>query len=153
MAVTLGCAIQASLNHGSVFKEYDTESEVFRQSFRQFQYRQASGPREAFNNLWELCSQWLKPAVRSKEEILEQLVFEQFLSILPTEIETWVRLYRPENREKVLSLVEELQKELEGPVQQVRKDGGFSVIRKIVAEVAGTISDVWSQVLFTFFFC
>ncbi|XP_064134554.1 zinc finger protein 449-like [Loxodonta africana] len=118
MAVALGCAIQASLNQGSTLKEYDTECEVFRQRFRQFQYQQAAGPREAFNSLWELCSQWLKPTIHSKEEILELLVLEQFLTILPSEIETWVRLYRPENRERALALVEDLQRELEIPEQQ-----------------------------------
>ncbi|EPY76218.1 hypothetical protein CB1_001471003 [Camelus ferus] len=90
MAVALGCAIQASLNQGSVFQEYDTDCEVFRQRFRQFQYKEAAGPHEAFNKLWELCCQWLKPKMRSKEQILELLVLEQFLTILPTEIETWI---------------------------------------------------------------
>ncbi|XP_026948279.1 zinc finger protein 449 [Sagmatias obliquidens] len=119
MAVALGCAIQASLNQGSVFQEYDTDCEVFRQRFRQFQYKEASGPHEAFNKLWELCCQWLKPKMRSKEQILELLVLEQFLTILPTEIETWVREHCPENRERVVSLIEDLQRELEIPEQQL----------------------------------
>ncbi|XP_016078751.1 PREDICTED: zinc finger protein 449 [Miniopterus natalensis] len=119
MAVALGCAIQASLNQGSVFQEYDTDSEVFRQRFRQFQYKEAAGPHEAFNKLWELCCQWLKPKMRSKEQILELLVLEQFLTILPTEIETWVREHCPENRERVVSLIEDLQRELEIPEPQV----------------------------------
>lgn len=119
MAVALGCAIQASLNQGSVFQEYDTDSEVFRQRFRQFQYKEAAGPHEAFNKLWELCCQWLKPKMRSKEQILELLVLEQFLTILPTEIETWVREHCPENRERVVSLIEDLQRELEIPEPQI----------------------------------
>ncbi|XP_049622630.1 zinc finger protein 449 [Suncus etruscus] len=119
MAVALGCAIQASLNQGSVFQEYDTDCEVFRQRFRQFQYKEAAGPHEAFNKLWELCCQWLKPKMRSKEQILELLVLEQFLTILPTEIETWVREHYPENRERVVSLIEDLQRELEIPEQQL----------------------------------
>lgn len=119
MAVALGCAIQASLNQGSVFQEYDTDCEVFRQRFRQFQYKEAAGPHEAFNKLWELCCQWLKPKMRSKEQILELLVLEQFLTILPTEIETWVREHCPENRERVVSLIEDLQRELEIPEQQI----------------------------------
>ncbi|KAG8525033.1 Zinc finger protein 449, partial [Galemys pyrenaicus] len=117
MAVALGCAIQASLNQGSVFQEYDTDCEVFRQRFRQFQYKEAAGPHEAFNKLWELCCQWLKPKMRSKEQILELLVLEQFLTILPMEIETWVREHCPENRERVVSLIEDLQRELEIPEQ------------------------------------
>ena len=129
---------QASLNQGSVFQEYDTDCEVFRQRFRQFQYKEAAGPHEAFNKLWELCCQWLKPKMRSKEQILELLVLEQFLTILPTEIETWVREHCPENRERVVSLIEDLQRELEIPEQQVRKEVGILVIRpKEVARQLG----------------
>lgn len=128
MAVALGCAIQASLNQGSVLQEYDTDCEVFRQRFRQFQYTEAAGPHEAFNKLWELCCQWLKPKMRSKEQILELLVLEQFLTILPTEIETWVREHCPDNRERVVSLIEDLQRELEIPEPQVRKKCGVSVL-------------------------
>nr|XP_003420914.1 zinc finger protein 449 [Loxodonta africana]XP_010598729.1 zinc finger protein 449 [Loxodonta africana]XP_023395725.1 zinc finger protein 449 [Loxodonta africana] len=119
MAVALGCAIQASLNQGFMLEEYDTDCEVFRQRFRQFQYQEAAGPHEAFNKLWELCCQWLKPKMRSKEQILELLVLEQFLTILPSEIETWVREHCPENRERVVALIEDLQRELEIPEQQV----------------------------------
>lgn len=127
MAVALGRAIQASLNQGSVLQEYDTDCEVFRQRFRQFQYTEAAGPHEAFNKLWELCCQWLKPKMRSKEQILELLVLEQFLTILPTEIETWVREHCPDNRERVVSLIEDLQRELEIPEPQVRKNVGVSL--------------------------
>ncbi|KAK2501354.1 hypothetical protein MC885_020063, partial [Smutsia gigantea] len=118
MAVALGCAIQASLYQGSMFQEYDTDCEVFGQRFRQFQYKEAAGPHEAFNKLWELCCQWLKPKLCSKEQILELLVLEQFLTILPTEIETWVRELCPENRERILSLIEDLQRDLEVQEQQ-----------------------------------
>ncbi|XP_058147245.1 zinc finger protein 449-like [Dasypus novemcinctus] len=122
MAVILGCAIQASLNQGSMLQEYDSDCEVFRQRFRQFQYEEAAGPREAFNKLWELCWQWLQPHIRSKEQMLELLVLEQFLSILPTEIETWVRLYSPGRREKILALIDALERELEIPKKQVGRE-------------------------------
>ncbi|XP_058147280.1 zinc finger protein 449-like [Dasypus novemcinctus] len=119
MAMILGSAIQASLNQGSMLQQYDSDCEVFRQRFRQFQYKEAAGPREAFNKLWELCCQWLQPHIRSKEQMLELLVLEQFLRILPTEIETWARLYRPDKREKILALIEDLERELEIPKKQV----------------------------------
>lgn len=120
MSVAQGCAIQPSLNQGSVFQGYNPNSEVFRQRFRQFQYKEAAGPREAINTLRELCCQWLKPTMHSKEEILELLVLEQFLIILPLELETWVTEQYPENTERVVSLIEDLQRELEVPEQQVR---------------------------------
>ncbi|XP_037367791.1 zinc finger protein 449-like isoform X1 [Talpa occidentalis] len=119
MAVALGCAIQASLNQGSLSQEHDTDSEVFRQRFRQFQYREAAGPHEAFNKLWELCCQWLKPKMRSKEQILEQLVLEQFLSILPPEIETRVRSFGLRPTEMMLAFIEILEREMKTPERQI----------------------------------
>lgn len=57
--------------------------ETFRQRFRQFRYRDAAGPREAFRQLRELSRQWLRPDIRTKEQIVEMLVQEQLLAILP----------------------------------------------------------------------
>ncbi|XP_036273831.1 SCAN domain-containing protein 1 [Pipistrellus kuhlii] len=57
--------------------------EIFRQRFRQFRYRDAAGPREAFRQLRELSRQWLRPDIRTKEQIVEMLVQEQLLAVLP----------------------------------------------------------------------
>ncbi|XP_017729513.1 PREDICTED: zinc finger and SCAN domain-containing protein 30 isoform X1 [Rhinopithecus bieti] len=92
--------------------------EVFRQKFRQFSYSDSTGPREALSRLRELCCQWLRPEVHSKEQILELLMLEQFLAILPEELQAWVREHRPENGEEAVTMLEELEKELEEPRQQ-----------------------------------
>ncbi|KAK1337803.1 hypothetical protein QTO34_002438 [Cnephaeus nilssonii] len=57
--------------------------ETFRRRFRQFGYQDAPGPREALGRLRALCWQWLRPEVHSKRRILELLVLEQFLAVLP----------------------------------------------------------------------
>lgn len=57
--------------------------ETFRQRFRQFRYHDAAGPWEAFRQLRELSRQWLRPDIRTKEQIVEMLVQEQLLAILP----------------------------------------------------------------------
>ncbi|XP_045689194.1 SCAN domain-containing protein 1 [Phyllostomus hastatus] len=57
--------------------------ETFRQRFRQFRYQDAAGPREAFRQLRELSRQWLRPDIRTKEQIVEMLVQEQLLAIMP----------------------------------------------------------------------
>ncbi|XP_008953294.1 zinc finger protein with KRAB and SCAN domains 4 isoform X2 [Pan paniscus] len=61
-----------------------------RQRFRGFRYPEAAGPREALSRLRELCGQWLQPEMHSKEQILELLVLEQFLTILPGNLQSWV---------------------------------------------------------------
>nr|XP_016847405.1 PREDICTED: zinc finger protein 24 [Anolis carolinensis] len=60
-----------------------------RQRFRQFGLTKAQGPREACNHLWELCRLWLRPEKHSKEQMVELVVLEQFLAILPAEVQGW----------------------------------------------------------------
>lgn len=71
--------------------------ETFRLRFRQFRYQDAAGPREAFRQLRELSRQWLRPDVRTKEQIVEMLVQEQLFAILPAA----ARARRPRRRPDV----------------------------------------------------
>ncbi|CAD7683677.1 unnamed protein product [Nyctereutes procyonoides] len=96
-----------------------SESETFRRCFRQFCYEDVAGPHEAFSKLWELCCRWLKPEVRSKEQILELLVIEQFLTILPKKIQAWAQKQCPESGEEAVALVIHLEKEAGRLRQQV----------------------------------
>ncbi|XP_034841724.1 zinc finger protein with KRAB and SCAN domains 4-like isoform X2 [Mirounga leonina] len=65
-------------------------SENSRRRFRGFRYPEAEGPREALSRLRELCRRWLRPETHSKEQIVELLVLEQFLAILPGDLQAWV---------------------------------------------------------------
>lgn len=85
------------------------EAEASRQRFRGFCYQQVGGPREALTQLRELCRQWLRPEVHSKEQMLELLVLEQFLGALPPEIQAWVQGRQPGSPEEAAALVEGLQ--------------------------------------------
>uniref|UniRef100_F6W9F0 Zinc finger and SCAN domain-containing protein 20-like n=1 Tax=Monodelphis domestica TaxID=13616 RepID=F6W9F0_MONDO len=95
----------------------DPDSEASRQHFRQFQYEEFTQPHEVLFQLRELCHLWLKPEKRTKEQILELLVLEQFLSILPEKLQTWVWDQRPKNSEEAVTLVETWQKEPKIPDQ------------------------------------
>ncbi|KAM9047342.1 zinc finger protein 446 isoform 3-T3 [Megaptera novaeangliae] len=85
------------------------DPEAARQRFRGFCYQEVAGPREALARLRELCRQWLRPEVHSKEQMLELLVLEQFLGTLPPEIQAWVQGQQPGSPEEAAVLVEGLQ--------------------------------------------
>nr|XP_010960336.1 myeloid zinc finger 1 [Camelus bactrianus]XP_010960337.1 myeloid zinc finger 1 [Camelus bactrianus] len=94
---------------------WDPGPEAARLRFRHFHYEEAVGPREALARLRELCHQWLRPEVHSKEQMLELLVLEQFLGALPPEIQARVRGQRPSSPEEAAALVEGLRREPGGP--------------------------------------
>ncbi|XP_035869286.1 myeloid zinc finger 1 isoform X1 [Phyllostomus discolor] len=94
---------------------WDPGPEAARQCFWHFHYDEAAGPREALALLRKLCHQWLQPKVHSKEQMLELLVLEQFLSALPTEIQARVREQQPGSPEEAVALVEELRQKPGGP--------------------------------------
>ena len=102
--------------HGcSLQKNHPPVCEIFRLHFRQLCYHEMSGPQEALSRLRELCRWWLMPEVHTKEQILELLVLEQFLSILPGELRTWVQMHHPESGEEAVAVVEDFQRYVSGP--------------------------------------
>ncbi|XP_042539711.1 zinc finger protein with KRAB and SCAN domains 8-like isoform X3 [Dipodomys spectabilis] len=87
--------------------------ELFRQRFRQLCYQETLGPREALIQLRALCHQWLRPDLNTKEQILELLVLEQFLTILPEELRALVKEHQLENGEEVVTLLEDLERQID----------------------------------------
>uniref|UniRef100_A0A8D0E2H7 SCAN box domain-containing protein n=1 Tax=Salvator merianae TaxID=96440 RepID=A0A8D0E2H7_SALMN len=85
----------------------ETDSETEFQNFRQFSYQKAEGPRVNCSQLWALCHGWLKPERHTKEQIVELVVLEQFLMVLPPEMGQWVRKGRPKSCFQAVVLAEE----------------------------------------------
>ncbi|XP_036987708.2 zinc finger protein with KRAB and SCAN domains 4-like [Artibeus jamaicensis] len=111
-------------------------SERSRQRFRGFRYPEAGGPRRALRRLRELCRLWLRPETHSKEQMLELLVLEQFLRILPAGLRARVRERRPQSGEEAVAMLEDLQEPLAEPEPQ-----GLLQME----DVALTVSPAWAE--------
>ncbi|XP_006228173.1 neurotrophin receptor-interacting factor 1 isoform X1 [Rattus norvegicus] len=85
-----------------------TDTEALRQKFRHFQYEESAGPQKAVSRLRKLCHQWLQPNIRSKKQIIELLVFEQFLSALPEKFRVWLESQHPEDCRAAVALLENM---------------------------------------------
>ncbi|XP_053145230.1 uncharacterized protein LOC128342206 isoform X4 [Hemicordylus capensis] len=79
------------------------QMETLRQLFRQFRYQEVEDPRRIYGQLRELCHQWLKPEKHTKEQILDLLILEQFLAILPQDIQSRIRSWDLETSSQIVA--------------------------------------------------
>ncbi|XP_032998157.1 zinc finger protein 202-like [Lacerta agilis] len=110
-------------------------TETQRQRFRLFCYQEAEGPGELCDRLHELCREWLKPEKRTKEQILELVILEQFLAVLPPAMQSWVRDGSPATCSQAVVLAEDFL------MRQRKAEGWEGQALGTLAEVVVSLSE------------
>uniref|UniRef100_A0AAR2IUF1 SCAN box domain-containing protein n=1 Tax=Pygocentrus nattereri TaxID=42514 RepID=A0AAR2IUF1_PYGNA len=68
--------------------------------FRALEVYPGETPRELYVRLKELFSKWVRPEQKSVKEISEMMILEQFLRMVNTEMEVWIKERNPKTAEE-----------------------------------------------------
>ncbi|XP_078020631.1 uncharacterized protein LOC144459818 [Epinephelus lanceolatus] len=90
----------------AILAKYEINEEVYRQRFREPDIHPNESPKEFYNRLKDLYDKWIQPAKRTKEQIGEILILEQFYRSLSPELRVWVKERDPESARNATELVE-----------------------------------------------
>ena len=118
-AAYVAMAFEDSCNYKSVkeaiLTEYEINEDVYRQRFRDPDFQPGETPREFYNRLKDLYQKWMQPEKKTKEQVGEVLILEQFYRSLSPELRVWVKERNPASGREAAEFVENFLSARRGP--------------------------------------
>ena len=78
----------------AIFRRYDINEETYRQRFREVKPKENETPVELVIRVRDLAEKWLKGCA-DRAAVVDELVMEQFVDVLPEEVRVWVKVRKP----------------------------------------------------------
>ncbi|XP_069478118.1 zinc finger and SCAN domain-containing protein 30-like isoform X1 [Ambystoma mexicanum] len=89
-----------------ILEEPDDSEQRYREIFRRLVFPRGAHPQTVILQLQDLCNKWLKPHIRNSVEIVELIVLEQFIQILPVAARDWLSHRNTQSIDITVQLVE-----------------------------------------------
>lgn len=90
----------------AILNEYDINPESYHLKFRSSEVGRDETPKELYIRLKELYLKWVQPHNRTKEEIEEVIVLEQFLRVLSPDLQVWIKERHPKSASEAAALAD-----------------------------------------------
>ncbi|XP_036290346.1 zinc finger and SCAN domain-containing protein 5B [Pipistrellus kuhlii] len=90
-------------------RQYE-DSEWWHVHFRKFQPSEGSDPLQSLHTIKESLNLWMRPDMRSTQQILDQLVLEKFMTCMPLELQVLVRERKVQSCEELEALLRKKEK-------------------------------------------
>lgn len=90
-------------------KQYE-DSEWWHRRFRKFQPSEGSDPLQSVHTIKEFLNLWMRPDMRSTQQILDQLVLEKFMTCMSLELQVLVRERKVQSCEELEALLRKKEK-------------------------------------------
>ncbi|XP_038142879.1 zinc finger and SCAN domain-containing protein 30-like [Cyprinodon tularosa] len=90
----------------AVLSKFNVTEETYRYRFRSTNVPVGESVRETYSRIKGLYKRWMRPDSRSKEEIGETIILEQYLRVLHPDVRTWVKENNPKTGEEAADLAE-----------------------------------------------
>ncbi len=90
----------------AILNKFNISTETYRQRFRSKSIKEGETAKELQARLKDLMEKWLDPETRTRDQVCDQIVLEQFLGMLYPELQVWVRERTPGSSAQAADLVE-----------------------------------------------
>ncbi|XP_056467069.1 uncharacterized protein LOC130405837 [Gadus chalcogrammus] len=90
----------------AILTKYKIDPEAYRHRFRSMGFLEDETARELQSRLTDLYQKWICPVEKTKEQIGDIIVLEQFLRILSPELRVWVKEHNPQSSKQAAELAE-----------------------------------------------
>ncbi|RXN19685.1 zinc finger and SCAN domain-containing 9 [Labeo rohita] len=90
----------------AVLAKYNVTEETYRLRFRSLMVPSGETVRETYNRIKGLYRRWMRPETKTKDQMGETIILEQYLRMLRPEVRVWVKENQPQTGEEAARLAE-----------------------------------------------